>query len=486
VWERFGLQRQKDFSNARQCQFFGSIARHLAGRQVHIHEEVLLRLGPAINRYDFTGLLANLIAASVLRKAGELSAHYFIQTGIIALDGAFSADFGRDLSMLIIKGCHSFRLDLSRFLEVLLKDDNEGEPSYLDQFLSETPEDKWSETFLALLNASALSTTPHLRARVLAELTSKTAQMKSEECRDDVLILLDLTRVSDGIAAGGTMDSEDMHKRWEGRKGHWLYPAYLKMLLRSGANVERTVDDVFRILDRDPLLDDSNTYLRLAVSICQWLVDEDRSNEAAIPVGYLKTAIERWKPTHTAEDNCEVYRLLYSLDTESSQQYLGELMKWEDIKIQRDHLKRIPELMKEGAYFHVFEYYFRTMRFWGLETDIPRKSLLSQIHASECEKDKMFLEWHAGSRVVPEPLVKRGDEVVLSSQFLILGHILFSAPRDLNPAFDQGRAGFDLAARRSLPNLLELISSLPSLPTSIKQLLEKYSNRFYEYSQPVE
>lgn len=486
VWDQFGLERQRDFSKAKQCQFFGLLARQSNGRQLHIHDEVLLRLGTSINQYDFSGLLSNMVAANVLRKAAELSAHYLIQSGTIALRQDFSQDTKRNISLMIVLYCHTLPADLNTFLNTILDDKSDRTMAFLETAFDGIQEEGWASLFLALLNASRRSDVSDTKVKVYSILSAKLGQVSSEPCKDELSALIELSQLRDRLSQGERVDLRTLHQRWACRQQHWLYPSFLLTLFRQNSYDELTIDEAISILDRDPMPDSANTYFHLAKTLCEFLLDADRRDDTVVPIQYLRLAIERWKSSLIADENVQVYRILHELDPENRSQHLGELLKWEDIKIQRDHLKRIPELMREGSYFLVFDYYCRTMRFWGLDTDVSNKDYLCLMRLNPDDKTEYVVHWKEEGSIVPEPLVSNVEGTRVSSRFLALGHFLFSTPLDHNPSFDQDRRLFDNAARGSLQALLDVIAALPSLPEAIRQLLAKYANRLDEYTAPVE
>jgi hypothetical protein len=157
--------------------------------------------------------------------------------------------------------------------------------------------------------------------------------------------------------------------------------------------------------------------------------------------------------------------------------YYREIEAWQEIKIQRDHLQRLPELAKQGKFFLIFVDYYQSMKFWGLRTELADEEYFSRISIPPNEKRKRATEWRRTGGQVPQPLIGRH----LSSEFLYLGYYIFNPPVDSDVDFNEARTNFNQIAARFFPNLLELIIGLRDLPEPIKRLLQTYARSLHEY-----
>jgi hypothetical protein len=208
------------------------------------------------------------------------------------------------------------------------------------------------------------------------------------------------------------------------------------------------------------------------------------AEEVRAPLSYLEKGVTQWEGRITADAAVDVYKLLARLDPNGMSKYLAEVQKWEYVRLHREHLKRIPELAKNGQFFILFQDYWNAMRFWGLATDTSAKELRPLLVMSPAERRGVATEWKRAAGRVPTPLVRRGSEIYIVAEFLRLGICLFSPPNDTDDDFNRGREQLNAAAGAALPMLLTAVVALPGLPEAIKELIARH-RRSVEQFTPI-
>ncbi|MCP3928833.1 MAG: hypothetical protein GY705_07005 [Bacteroidetes bacterium] len=174
--------------------------------------------------------------------------------------------------------------------------------------------------------------------------------------------------------------------------------------------------------------------------------------------------------------------LLYNLEKNSGtleeEDYLNECEKWQIIKFQRDHLSKLPILSKEGHFFMIFSEYFESTTLWGIQIDIEWKDFYSKRQIAPDRRIEYLMSWKNSEQEIPHPFINNGLSAIVSSQFMLIGHLLFNEPAVSDENFNKDRMSFNKVAKKEIPILVDYIVSLPNTPNSIKNLMVNYRNRF--------
>lgn len=474
VWDRFGLQRLLDFTNIRRVHF-----NAVCGEGKHASERsfdsLLESVGSAINDRGFTGLIANLVVADCLRQAGEIEAYYLRQAGLIALEGDFGPRLKQELSFAVIDEIHNLGYDLDEFLESVLEENGRNE-CFLLSLLDRLPEGYAGGRVLALTNAPSPSTPPEVVAKLEATIASYVERIRRPDEKREVDGLLRYFSLAEKVRRKEAADSSEILDSWKGLKDLPIYADVLDLIIANGSAPPEVFSESLSALDHDPLQDSYTSHLFLAMRRALHFLKSGEADEdaRAILVRYLRTGVERWKSELTAEVNVEIYRLLMSLDPEKKLYYFSEVQNWQYVALRRTQLERLPQLVAAGKFFLIFFDYTQTMLPWGLASDMEAKEFHARLAAPPEQKKERLIVWKNGGGEVPEPL-GGGDSV--SGEFICLGHCLFNAPDDQGANFHDDREAFNRAAYRAISDLLDLITDLPALPNSIKELLQNYSKR---------
>jgi hypothetical protein len=110
--------------------------------------------------------------------------------------------------------------------------------------------------------------------------------------------------------------------------------------------------------------------------------------------------------------------------------------------------------------------------------------LRAQLGAQPAQRQAAIKEWKENGARTPHAIARSKQHEFVAADFLILGSYLFEPPLAELPSLAEERANFNAEAMRSLQTLLRMIVELPDLPSPIKDLLRRYSNRLYAYSLP--
>ena len=143
-----------------------------------------------------------------------------------------------------------------------------------------------------------------------------------------------------------------------------------------------------------------------------------------------------------------------------------------------DHKKKIPQLLNEGAFFLLFKRYVDRMLPWGLSLDITYEEYISRTSILENEKGRLIKSWINSHSQIPYPLTSQE----INSEFIIIGHYLFSPNNISDNLYSDYRAKFNEISRKLLPRLIDVITQLPRLPNYYLQILQSYYSRYQMYS----
>jgi len=484
IWSEFGLERLRDFMNIRRIHF-NAVCAHLAANDFPAYNSLLQSVGQIINNQDFSGIMANLAISESFKSAEELAAYYLIHAAEIGLSDSFGSRLKDQLCLAVILQGSVYAYDLNVFLGHLVKEAPD-QPSLLLRFLKTVPEDKIEGVALRLLNASKSNGTNNTGASITEILGSFATGIASDDARKRIESLLEMFTLEATIAKGNAVDPQAVLESWADKKDLWFYPWVLETLINNGFSSPEVQRESLAILAaRNPNIDSFNTYFLLSLSLAtQFLNTNEAETKKQIAVEYLKEGIKKWENRVTAAIGLQIYKVLYQMDPQNRSSYLDEIHKWELIRIEGDHLKRLPRLLGQGRFFLVFQYYFESMEFWGLRTDIPSPELAAQLNIVPDQKRKLAKAWKAGNNSVPAPLIRLGGRLVVSSRFLSLGSYLFSAPNYQDATFEADRQSFDDLAKVKIAELFDMIIELPQLPISIKNLMRSHSQRLFSYTLP--
>ena len=479
----FGLDRLRDFMNIRRI-YFNAVCLPASPNNFLAYNSLLRSVGQIINARDFSGIMANLAISESFESAEELAVYYLIHAAEIGLSDTFGRQMKNQLCLAAVLESHIYDYNLDIFITYLIAE-VAGRQSLLRRFLDTLPEWKIEGTLLKLLNVSNRASNPADGKRIVESLNLFVSGIVPGQVKQEAESLLEVFTTRERIEKGETINHPEVLKAWEGRRALWLYPWILNMLIRNGYSAPKAYQEGLALLkDRNPEKDDYNTHFLLSLTLAWEFINASRANgEQQLLASYLKEGIKKWETHSSAETNLQVYQVLYKMDPRN-QSYLSEIQRWTLNKMEADHLKRLPRLLGEGRFFLVFKYYFESMEFWGLTTDISAADLVAKLNVAPETKQKLAGDWKASGGIVPPPLSKQGNMSVVSSSFISLGSYIFSAPIYENSAFDAERHSFDERARSKIPDLFGMIMNLPELPQSIKDLMRNHSQRLVTYTLP--
>lgn len=476
IWNRFGLQLLLEFTNIRRVHF-NAICLGVNYAREESYESLLESVGVAINDKGFTGLITNLVIADCLRQAGEIEAYYLRQAGVIAVEGDFGLQLQQELSFAVVNEIHNLGYDLDIFLENILEENGHKE-CFLLSLLDRLPPSFATGRVLSLINAPKPHTPPEISGRLEEVIASYVQRIELPEVKREVDSLLQYFSIEGKIHREEPLDVPAILASWSELKDLPAYAGVLNLIIENYSAPPDVLRESLSVLDHDPAQDNYAWHLFLAMKRARHFVttDENDADVNAILVRYLRPGIEKWKSSLTAEINVTIYRILRYLDPEKRTYYFSELQNWEYVKVRRNQLERLPQLVAEGRFFLIFSDYTFTMLPWGLASDVELKAFSGHLNVPPEQKKERLIEWKNNDGEVPRPLI---NEDSVSSEFIYLGQYLFSAPNDQDPLFHDARNVFNQAAYDAMPELLDLITGLPALPNSIKELLQNYSKRFF-------
>lgn len=478
LFQRFGLYRLSNFVGLRRAYF------NFLFDDVHVDSDELAKeyVGAAIDQTDITGLMANLIVANSIRKNHELAATYLNKAASLAIKGGFGPRIKQEISLIAILNGHSYDFAMNDFLDQVLEVDA-TQKSLLARYLTAIPENQITIRMLAFLNVLGRDYESESAVKATAILQSVVEGIKDDDARDENLQLIDYFHLKNQLAKGESPDFTAIYEKWKDRKSSWIYPGILNQMINNGYLNDELRCDCLELLDRPAASDQYTTYYNLGVTIAAILVtNDDYDDETAdLLATYLKDAIQKWEGEVSSESHIRTYELLQILDPDNESVYYSKVLEWQVKKMRRDLNRKYPDMIRQGQFFPVFREYFNIMRFYGLGLDIPESEYWNQIRIDPDQIRIRANEWKLNGAAVPKPLVRDGMSMVLSADFLCLGHYLYSPPVIMDATFDEHRAQINIVAQQYFNSLLDLIGRIPGLPKEIRNLVADFAERLPGY-----
>lgn len=480
IWTRFELDNLRDYARLRRLQF-NSICRELTPDDHQRLTPLVEAASSILSIRGYPAILGNCVMATCHRGAAELRAYYVLEAAQDAIRDELELPLQRELAMLAIEEAHSFSIDLELFLKLLLFPSALDGKSTLRLFLGELEEASIPGYALAYLNAANRVQDATVFNSVVETLREVSNVITHHTWRTEVESLLLYFHFEHRATRDMALPSVDqIIQEWQGHKDSWVYAGVVRILVaKSNAN-----DWLYRegcsLLQRDASKDRNSSYLNLALELgsssdSSIMSAEDRD----ILASYLRGAIKKWEDNISVDSNLASYRLLLALDNPNKTMYLEHVIKWDKIKIERDHRKRLRELASQEKYLLVFREYYDSARYWGLKHDLTETEWRDLATADFNRRTALLASWLAEERNVPRPVLP-GNGAVVSARFLWMGQYLFSPPNDTNPAYDDWRIEVNQIAKTYLPHLVDTILKLPAMPEEVRTLLAHYSLGFLE------
>lgn len=480
IWTRFDLDRLRDLAHLRRLQF-NVICRELRPDDHTRMKPLVESASPrARKRAAYMDVLSNLVIAGCYRPSAELSADFALQAAYFAVKNNLGTALKNELAMVAINLGHALGYDLELFLRTLLDPCPDGR-SPMRSFLGFVPTSDFTLYALRLLNASSNIDDSALAGSVLRQVEEVTRLLPpgAEKTEAETLLKLHAVEQRAKYDGGGSL-AEELLGEWEDRKKTWFYPAVLDILMTKGIPTERAYREAYDVLQRDPLADDFNTFMNLAVDLAQHAVrTKPANNDQATLVNYMRGGMVKWEASRSAAGNILAYRLLFALDSSRQYVYAAKIDEWEKIKIEQDHTKRLRELAQREKYLLIFREYCGSAIYWGLQEDEGQERFIQYEKSGFVGRQELLRNWVTEDCVVPQPIVSL-DPLVVSAKFLWIGQTLFAPPADKDSGYDKYRVWFDDAAKKNLTGLLDGILRLPHIPPDVRNLLSKYSAQFLE------
>jgi hypothetical protein len=481
VWIRFRLDRLRDFAYLRRLQF-NFICRDITPDDHRRAQPLLEAVGPALAGHGATSLLSNCSVASCFRAASDLSARYLNRAAAVVLDGRFDVRLKNDMALLAIYHGHALNLNLERPLKALLRNDNNG-TTILRKFflnLSELPITGYA---LRFLNVSS-RVRDQSDASEVEEILTEAANLISDDSeRNKVVSLLRLHNLERRAKHGDTLPSADeLLAAWSDQRQSWTFAAVMKILIENGNTTAAHWKLAHSLLEHDPLTDETTAYYFLAMALVEQRDESELSHEQRVAlIQYLNRASKKWEKQMRVEINLTAYQLLAKFDSANRSLYDSSLLRWEKIKIERDHLALLPELVQQKKYFLIFNEYYDSARFWGLQTDGSREQWQEFRRADIFARREFVKAWIERGAALPAPLLGPQRSIV-SANFLWVGYRLFSPPFYDDDTYEEHRENFNNASKGALCQLSDTILRLPDMPPEVKALLAYHSKQLLSYA----
>lgn len=473
IWQKTGVAQLASFMAIRRLSFNTICARPTSNRS---RPSPLLEMVSVLSKQlDCTGLTANLEMARYLESISELSAHYVDQAARNVIKGELGSTLRVEMALVALLSNQTFEFDAGLLVEALLDD----ETAPISRAFDGSAEDQVPGLVLAFYNISNKVSEPGLAVRLMEQAKQLEQGIESPQVREEIRRLHEyrsIRRRVDTIAPeaiGPLLDD------WRTSRHLWPYAGLLNTLISGGPEHSGVVDEAERVLDRDPEGDTFNSYFLLAISVARRLLLEDRADESAA-VRYLVRSLDQWSSQVTVETNLAVYNLLVKLQGPEVDRYQLERARWQQIKIENDHLRRLPQLADRKEFFLLFHEYFDLMASWGISLDMADSEYYARLRCGEAKRRAELERWDAPMCARIEPVRVLNGKPTVSVDFLCIGSYLYSASIDGEAAFDERRRIINARAKHYLPLLLDAIRCMPDVPPFIAQVFNHHSRRLEE------
>lgn len=435
-------------------------------------------IGAAIDQVDVTGVMANLLIASAITRNHELSATYLCKSASLAISGGLGPRIRQEISLVAILNSHSYAFDLTEFLDQVLLEDA-SHTNTLTRHMSGLDNDQIMATLLTFLNVSGMKPESESAQKTVQTLKEFIEGVDDEDIRGEGKKLIEYFDLRSQLARGESPDFTEILGRWEDRKSSWIYPAILNLLMSNGCDDQEMLKDAVRLLDRDGTLDGYTTYFNLGLNLARMMVTDGNFDTVSRSIirKFLEGSISRWEGEVTAESHIGAYEVLGIMDPGNKEYYYSKVLEWQIKKMRRDTNKRYPDMLRSGNYFPVFSDYYNIMRYYGLGLDMPENEYWNHLRSDPDQIRSHANGWKNGGANIPRPLERAEGRVVLSGEFLILGHCLYSPPVLMDGEFDEHRKEINMMAQRYFPSLLDVIGHITGLPQEIKELISDFAER---------
>ncbi len=485
VWMRFGLNRLRDFAYLRRLQF-NFICRGITPDDHSRMQPLLEPLSLALKVPGATSVLCDCSVASCLRAANDLSARYLNRASRVALKGKFDPAFRKEMAIMAIYHGHALHLNLVPHLEALLEEDANGSTA-LREFLPRLPGALISSYALCFLNVSATLRDQSAISEVERVVAEAANFIPDPHEHRSVLSLLELISLERRASSGEALPSEDeLLAAWSDRQHLWMFATVMLLLIQKGHPRKNHWQLARSLLQHDPRTDQATSYFNLAMTVAEHIEESGSSpEEHAALLSYLQRSVTQWEKQVSVETNLTAYQLLSRLDKSNPYRYNDDLFKWQKIKIERDHIEHLPQLVEQKKYFLIFYEYYNSVQFWGLRNDGPAEDWRRFKRANTDERRELIANWIAEGSNVPAPLLGPQHDLV-SARFLWVGYRLFSPPFYDDPKYEDYRKAFNIAARDALHDLSEAILQLRNLPREVHDLLTYHSRQLLSYAGVTE
>jgi hypothetical protein len=429
-------------------------------------------------------LLVHAVAAVGASSSHEIASALLVHGVDRTLRPDFPPDLSADLCLLALSQAHPYRINLDTILAHVTNSGSVGGGSALEAFLETTADDDLGVRAHWFLNAIGKSEREDLVARVDQLVRERANQIADDSDRAELTYELEVSELARTLRRGADVDVGAKLTEWEDRADSEAYPMLLYVLFgRDDSEDDRIADEAVRVLADVRGHGRSTAYVLLALPLIRHAQRRGEASPRETAVAYLERGLWYWEDKLSVEVNRVAFSALRTYGTSGDNRYAERLAHWDAMQHRRDLAAKLPRLVEQGAYFHLFWHYYDRLAEWGLEADLPAEDLARAFEASSEERRALVEGWLDEGGATPEPFVA-GGSARLASRFLLLGHYLFAPPLAGESSLDEKRAQFDELARLRLGRLYKAVTTLQSVPKSIRDILTEHQASLFGASLP--
>ncbi|MEO0683992.1 MAG: hypothetical protein AAFY76_02830 [Cyanobacteria bacterium J06649_11] len=474
IWSKFDIPEfGAELSNRRiQFELFTNASLHPSS----IDMNLVNSLEDILKIKNYLGLTSSLLISEYLKKISDLTSLYFSKAANLAIDSQFDAIFAKQLAYTTLL-YHQRAIEDASYLVKLVIDEKETENSFLYKTISSAPERSiftslfnLSKTYDRIADEKQLS-----KMKSVLESIPEVIQNPLEKRKS--INLFNWIEASNEIKNISEKQAIALLKRWSDRKDLFFYASILYNLFNRGFQSEYFRKEVIDVV-RSPGDKTFSTYLLLANTYAQrFFVDAKTIDpyEFQIIMTFLQTQIDYWESVNDVFTNSEIY---YTLQYFNQEQYHEKYLLWSKLETEVFHKSYVVKMLEEDRHFMVFKDYVNRALRWGLQLDCPLESYTAKINLNPQESFK-YIKSVSKSSHIPSPIASGK----VNTDFVAIGNALIKNINSLSSAQLEVLKNINSISRQSLPQLIDLLLSMPRLPAYFKQVMENYYRYFDFYSR---
>jgi hypothetical protein len=497
TWKGLDLDQLGSLANVRRAQL------QAAGGERQRQEtsaEQLYELGASLaaeTAYEsHLGLLANAILAASAGGSRQTAANFLCYGVELGRRVGLGSNLLTSLCFMALRAAHSFPVRLDEFLRYLLQPQpRAGRPrTNLRSLLNQFPDGYLPEATLCLTNVAGKTEDIGVADVVVDELRNRMSRVPAGPDTDRTNEEIELFSLETSMRAKTAAPMAEVVNAWRSRSDH-AYAWALYLLLREDpAALDQLLGEAKGVLDRQEGRVQYTHFIHLAARLGRALYRRSNGDRLTPPaaaalqrsVAFLRDNMPFVEQLVDADENRRIYEFLYAADPSRRVWYDKRIERWTEELLKQEGQRKLPSLVEQRRFFRLLWQYYDKLSFWGLATDVAEAVMVDYMTADAKERERFIREWRQrDGGEAPEPFRKKGGTLVLSSSFLRCGLYLFAPPLEADASLEEARSQVNEKAQAAMDTLYQVVINLPSLPDTIRAVIELHRQALTEYAVPA-